>query len=348
MPEENTSPPPVANQYRPTLRMRVRNQLGKVVRRPVAASLRLASAVSKRLDLNGYMGKIINEVKPFGLDVFPIDDFYSPMPVLGRLKETKPRWCKPSEMVGVAYDLDAMRQDLKRLVETYGREWSKFDYKADVRKGFGPGFTEIDAMLLYMTVRDLKPKRYIEVGSGLSTYYATRANQANRADGSPAQMSCVDPYPFEHLRTVEGLQIIAKQVQDAELALFEQLEDGDVLVIDSTHIVTIDSDVAYLFMEVLPRLKKGVTVHVHDIPYPYNVPWPEDAYMFDRDWPWYFNEPMVLQAFLTYNDHFKITQSVPMLRHFDEPFVRNTIAGYDRILAGDVFPPCSVWIQRIK
>ena len=97
-----------------------------------------------------------------------------------------------------------------------------------------------------------------------------------------------------------------------------------MLFIDSSHIVKIDGEVPYLYLEVIPRLKKGVITHIHDTPFPYNVPYPPQLWIFDREWPVFWNEAMLLQAFLCYNDAFKILVSMPLLRYFDEDFLRTS------------------------
>ena len=99
-------------------------------------------------------------------------------------------------------------------------------------------------------------------------------------------MTCVEPYPYEKLFSIPQIKVVKKEVQDVELSIFEELDAGDILFIDSTHIVKVDGDVPYLFLEVLPRLKKGVIIHVHDISFPYNVPYPPELYIFNRyKWP---------------------------------------------------------------
>src|SRR5690606_35304322 len=104
-------------------------------------------------------------------------------------------------------------------------------------------------------------------------------------------------------------------VQDVPLSRFAELEPGDVLFIDSTHALRIDSDVAYLFLEVLPRVPTGAIVHIHDVPFPYNVPYPSDFWLFGERWPVYWNEAMVVQTFLAFNRAFEVQLSTPLLRH---------------------------------
>src|ERR1044071_9524271 len=99
-----------------------------------------------------------------------------------------------------------------------------------------------------------------------------------------------------------GLQtLIEKNVQEINLEFFSQLESGDILFIDSSHTVKIGGDVNYLFLEILPRLKPGVIVHVHDIflPFEYRRDWVMDEFRF-------WSEQYLLQAFLTFNSEFEV------------------------------------------
>jgi hypothetical protein len=263
------------------------------------------------------------------------------------LERHRRRWDRPSEMVGVEYDLEAMKELLARLVAVFGAELP--DYEQAKRAGYGPGFTTVDAMALYLMLRHLKPARYVEVGSGLSTYYAWLALERNRQEGSPCSITCIDPFPTGRLEPLGGVNMIASLVQDVELARFADLADGDVLFIDSTHVLKVDGDVAYLYLEVVPRLRPGVMVHAHDIPFPYNTPHPAEAYVFGAKWPWYRTEPMLIQALLAFNDRFEITLSTPLLRHFDEAFLAATLPGYRPTVAADFDTHHgSLWFRRVE
>ena len=115
------------------------------------------------------------------------------------------RWKKPSSLLGVAYDLAAMKIALADLVSRYHQEFMELlPYEEALSLGFGPGYTRLDALVLYAMLRAKKPAQYVEVGSGLSTYYASLAEQKNASEGRPMQITCVEPYPFEALRTIPG------------------------------------------------------------------------------------------------------------------------------------------------
>jgi predicted O-methyltransferase YrrM len=333
----------------------MKSMLKNILPEPVLKIMRIPLKKIK----NHQLQRMLNASEKAGLNVYPISNFYSPLPVISNLQKNMDRWCRPSEMIGIKYDIEAMKQLVKRLDEQYADEFKKLgNYQQYQTLKFGPGFTEIDALLLYYVIRDIKPKNYIEVGSGLSTKYCYMAAQVNTADGKDVNITCIEPYPYEMLYQIPQIEIIAKEVQDVELSTFQKLEEGDILFIDSTHIAQIDSDVTYLVLEVLPRLKKGVIIHIHDIAFPYNTPYPQDLYIFGKkppDWPWFFNEAILLQAFLSHNEAYQIMASIPLLRHHDEGFLCRRVSNYRKLSEYTVenlpqigYPPCSIWIEKIK
>jgi hypothetical protein len=185
------------------------------------------------------------------------------------------------------------------------------------------------------------------VGSGLSTYYATLAARRNADDGAPMAITCIEPYPFDALAALPGFELIKGFVQDVPVSRFEQLDAGDVLFIDSSHALKIDSDVAYLFLEVLPRVRPGVFVHIHDVPFPFNVPFPADTWLFGERWPVYWNEAMVVQTFLAFNTSFEILLSTPLIRHDDETYLEKRFDDYVP-LATEPNPSSSLWLRRVS
>ncbi|HVS13762.1 MAG TPA: class I SAM-dependent methyltransferase [Thermoanaerobaculia bacterium] len=264
-----------------------------------------------------------------GLNVALTRDYYSPLPVRRELLRHRERWNRPSALIGVDYDLDAMKALHRDLVERFYGEWRELPPYAECKKmGYGPGFTELDAMGLYMMLRHRRPRRFVEVGSGLSTWYAAQAIARNAAEGHPGELLAIDPWASEKVRSIAGLEVLRQPVQDAPFEVFEALGEGDVLFIDSTHVVKIDGDVPHLYLEVVPRLRQGVLVHAHDVHFPYNVPHPAEQYVVRRKWGWYWTEAMLLQAFLAFNREFEMVLSLPLLRYFDEEFLRSSTPGY--------------------
>lgn len=280
-------------------------------------------------------------------------DFYSVLPTESVIRRNAPRWNRPSALHGVEFELDAFRNSLTRLMQAYWNEFAALQpYQQNRSLGFGPGYTEIDAMMSYMMIRDLKPRRYMEVGSGLSTYYCSLAANRNASEDRPCDITCVEPYPFEKLYSIPNIRVIQDEVQNVPPEEFRKLEAGDVLFIDSSHVVRVDGDVTYLFLEILPIIQPGVFIHVHDIPFPYNTPYPAEYWVLGtapgaRYWPTYWNEAMLLQAFLAFNRDFKIVQSMPLLRHHDETFLQQSVPIY-RPIKEDANAFSSIWLKRLR
>jgi len=171
-------------------------------------------------------------------------------------------------------------------IETYAD-----DLECLLREG-GPArfdqswFPRLDAAAAYALVREAKPARIIEIGSGHSTRFMARAVEDG---GLPTRITCIDPAPRAALSKlrVEHLPVLLK---DADARLFGTLAAGDILFIDSSHIAMPGTDVDRLFLDVLPRLASGTLVHVHDITLP-------DAYPEAWDWRGY-NEQLLVGALL--------------------------------------------------
>jgi hypothetical protein len=320
--------------------------LKKLIPSPVRKSVRRLLAEARILRFQ-WLTRLANKC---GYEIVRLDDFYSPVPNVAKLEQNLDRWFKPSELAGVQFNLQRMKEMLVGLAGKYSPEFARIPAYREIKaKGFGPGFPVFDAMVLYSMVRELKPSRFIEIGSGLSTYYCWLAAQANQQEGRPVAMTSIDPYPSRSLQSLPGIEIIAKEVQDVELAFFDALQAGDILFVDSTHILKLDGDVPFLHLEVIPRVQKGVVVHVHDVPFPYNVPCPPEEWVLNRrSWPVFWNEAMLLQAFLSYNESFQVLLSAPLIRHFDEEFLRREVPLYKELEAETITIPCSVWIERVK
>lgn len=163
--------------------------------------------------------------------------------------------------------------------------------------GFLPG---LDIMALYTVLAELKPRRYVEIGSGNSTKVAHKA----KTDlGLKTEIISIDPYPraeIDHLAD----QVIRTPFEQLDNAFLRDLNENDVLFVDNSHRVLPNSDATVFFLEVLPELKKGVVVHIHDIYIPYDYP----QFMCDR----FYSEQYALAAFLLANpQHY-----IPMLPNY--------------------------------
>jgi predicted O-methyltransferase YrrM len=299
---------------------------------------------------HGWISSYFNawELNAYGLNVTLAADYYSPLPDLRRLQQNRGRWSRPSELAGLKIDLAQMKGLWNSVAASFLAEFESLPSYAELKKeSYGEGYTPLDAMTLYILLRHHRPRRYLEVGAGLSTYYASCAARQNGVDGTPMEITCIEPYPHEKLRSLAGINIIEKDVQEVDRSLFEALSAGDVLFIDSTHALKIDSDVSYLYLEILPRLNKGVIVHIHDIPFPFNTPFPPETWVFERGWPVFWTEAMLLQAFLCHNSEFQIRLSLPFIRFKDEEFLRRNVPGYDHRKGTGPDTFSSIWLERI-
>lgn len=172
---------------------------------------------------------------------------------------------------------------------------------------FGPG----DADLYYSLIRLLQPKRIVEVGSGHSTRLAVLALQrsASQANGTTAgKMICVEPYRHPDWFPKLGVEHVEQPIEALGSEFFQNLAANDILFIDSSHMIRPQGDVLFLLQEVLPRLPKGVYIHVHDIFSPLDYP---NEWLVERMHFW--NEQYFLEAFLAYNKNFEIVASVQFL-----------------------------------
>ncbi len=125
-----------------------------------------------------------------------------------------------------------------------------------------------DADALYLMIRRFRPERVIEVGCGNST----RVTRQAIIDGNlNTKITAIDPYPRADIAHVVD-RFEQKRLEDVDPALFVELEAGDVLFIDSSHVLRMSNDVAHLFCRIIPALKPGVVIHVHDVFLPYEYP----------------------------------------------------------------------------
>nr|MCU0388523.1 class I SAM-dependent methyltransferase [Chitinophagaceae bacterium] len=231
-----------------------------------------------------------------GIHVLPVH-YYSPLPDILELKRTREIWAKKSVLPGVSVNLDEQASYMQSICMPYQKEFqgNKF-YKEAVSNHFGPGYGYIEAQALHSFIRYFKPSKIVEVGSGVSTFCMLKAAEMNAVEtGQMAKIVSIEPYPSESLKALSEIELIIRPVQTVALDVFTNLGENDLLFIDSSHTVKTGGDVNYLFLEVLPRLKKGVIVHIHDIYLPYD--YQPDALQSFLHW----SETSLLRAFLIFN-----------------------------------------------
>jgi predicted O-methyltransferase YrrM len=235
-------------------------------------------------------------------------------------------WERRHPMPGLRFSPERQLDYLRQLAK-YGGE-CEWPARTDRRGGYhyeNGAFGYSSACLLHAVIRQNRPGKVVEVGAGMSTLVIAGALQANQAAGDrAAELVSVDPYPSRVLGALpaERLRMVASPVEQVPLEEFTSLRGGDLLFIDSSHVVRTAGDVTFLYLEVLPRLAPGVIVHVHDIQFPYEYP---RVYADGKGGPRYFwTEQYLLQAFLTLNSQFDVLLAGHFLqRDHLEAFVRS-------------------------
>ncbi len=235
----------------------------------------------------------------------PGGHFYSPIVDPAEATESAERiWPDPPATVaGIDFDDAGHRHVLDTL---FPRFYPDFDYAEeglpdeDVSAFYigNSQFSWLDARALFVLLREWRPQRIIEVGSGYSTLLIE--DVVRRFLGGACKITAIEPYPRPFLSKL-GIELIEAKVQDVAPAVFETLERGDVLFIDSSHVAKTGSDVNHLFFEILPRLKPGVRIHIHDVFLPADYPkdWVIDA---NRSW----NEQYLVRALLMHSTRFRV------------------------------------------
>lgn len=125
-----------------------------------------------------------------------------------------------------------------------------------------------DGIALYGLTALTRPRRFFEIGSGNSTKFVARAV---RDHGLPTEILSVDPQPRAEIDRLCS-RIIRQPVEETDPALFDELEANDILYVDCSHRVFMNSDATTVFLDIIPRLKPGVLVGIHDIMLPYDYP----------------------------------------------------------------------------
>jgi predicted O-methyltransferase YrrM len=248
-----------------------------------------------------------------GLHINPAH-YYSSIPNINELVESKSIWAKKSMLYGLNINIEEQIENIKTVCLPFKNEYLGNEiFKYGTENKFGPGYGYIEAQALHSIIRKYKPKRVIEVGSGVSTWCILKANDLNKLqDGNDDfKLTCIEPYPNSVLKSLKEVNLIEKKVQEISFEdEFYKLEKNDILFIDSSHTVKVGSDVNYIILEILPRLKPGVIVHFHDIFIPYDYNRNTLSTFF------HWSETTLLRAFLINNTNARIVFCMSQL-HYD-------------------------------
>jgi predicted O-methyltransferase YrrM len=269
----------------------------------------------------------------------PPGHFYSPLPDPSIVDRERDRlYALPPVSDGVALNAEGQRHLLEELIPLA----AAFDWPEEQTPGRrffmkNDFYAYGDALLLFAMIRRFNPRHIIEVGSGFSSALMLDTNDLYCH--SQIQLTFIEPYP-DRLKCLlrpqdqKTTRLIAAPVQSVSVDLFDQLDANDFLFIDSSHVSKLGSDVNHMLFSVLPRLRPGVIVHVHDIFYPFEYPpaWVREG----RAW----NEVYLLRAFLQYNSVFEVLLFNAYLAYHYTDLIKR------RLRLMSVNPGCALWLRR--
>jgi len=313
----------------------------------------------KKLIYRNY-NKIFHIFQKLGIHVTP-NHFYFPIPDTRML--TDEVFKHQTELIGIDMDekeqlelLSIFESNYKKELDSFPRYKTKIPYQYYTTNG---NFNSVDGDILYCMIRHFKPKNIIEIGSGNSTYCSAQAIRKNKEidRNYECEFTAIEPYPNKILKKgFPGLsKLIPTKLQEVPLETFMKLKENDILFIDSSHVLYIGNDVQYEYLEILPRVNKGVIIHIHDIFLPKEYP-PVWIYNLFR----FYNEQYLLQAFLTLNNKFKVIWAAKYMHLKQEEKLKKVFKSFEKDISEinskslkkvDEWPiewPSSFWIKRIN
>jgi hypothetical protein len=253
----------------------------------------------------------LNERIFMKLGLLPIlDHYYQPM--INPKKHLTKSLREDRKLTGIDFNENEQLQILSNF--NYNEELLKLPINKSNETEFyynNGSYCSGDAEYLYNMIRYFKPGRIIEIGSGASTLMAKNAitfNKAEKPDYNCSQI-CIEPYEQPWLEKMD-IELKREKVENLDTTFFQILEKNDILFIDSSHIIRPQGDVLFEYLEILPILKSGVIIHVHDIFTPKDY---LDAWILNDHLLW--NEQYLLEAFLSFNSQFRIIAALNYLSH---------------------------------
>jgi hypothetical protein len=268
---------------------------------------------------------------------YPPGHFYSPIPDLDQVRAREAdifdRSCP--DVPGIDLHVRGQLALLPAFAALYAEQPFSDEPADGLRYGFAnPYFGYGDGLAFYAMLRHLEPARLVEVGSGWSSALALDVN--DRFLDGHMQCTFLEPYPDRLYGLVrEGdrgrARIVESPLHEVPDDVFGDLEAGDLLFIDSTHVSRVGSDVNRLFLEVIPALPAGVHIHVHDIFWPFEYP---EAWVFEgRAW----NENYLLRALLVHNDRLGVTWFNDYLGRFHSDAVEKSMPLWRHNPGGSIY-----------
>jgi hypothetical protein len=232
--------------------------------------------------------------------------FYSPIPDLSEVEKYEYGAIESEEMIeksGLNFNYQFQLDLLEDFQETYSELIFEKSKKNNLRYYYdNPNYSYSDAIFYYSVLRKFKPKKVIEIGSGFSSCLLLDVNEFY-FDNS---IKCVfvEPYPNllnSLIKATDNIVLHDVKIQEVDLSIFDDLNENDVLFVDSSHVLKAGSDLNFILFQILPRLKKGVVIHFHDVFYPFKYP---KNWILNHNRGW--NEIYAIRLFLTNNSKYEI------------------------------------------
>ena len=234
----------------------------------------------------------------------------------------KPRYGHGKPPHTALYDIIAANRDtyqylLSKALDLKEHIWEIKEAKHErdtTKPGWNNGFLPgLDIIGIYTMLAEFKPKKYIEIGSGNSTKVAYKAKQEQQLS---TEIISIDPMPRAEIDQLADV-VIRQPFETIDLNLLYTLDENDILFVDNSHRILPNSDAMVFFMDILPKLKKGVIVHIHDVYLPYDYP----QFMCDR----FYSEQYGLAFYLLANP-IKYETLLPNFFIAEDPALAATIA----------------------
>jgi hypothetical protein len=274
------------------------------------------------------------------IGIYPIRDHYyeplfNPRHLKSPLSEARP-------LPGIDWNVGGQLALLSQF--DFNDELNAFPEQPSTEGGFyfdNPNFRAGDADFLYNMIRLCRPKQIIEVGSGMSTLLAHAAVRKNQQLDTTyhCEHICIEPYEMSWLEQLDGVKVERQIVEEVDQSLFSKLQAGDILFIDSSHVIRPQGDVLCEYLQILPALNSGVFVHVHDIFSPRDYP---ERWLVNEVRLW--NEQYLLEAFLSCNDGFEVVGALNYLKYTQREALAQKCPAYAKDT--ESHEPGSFWIRK--
>lgn len=279
------------------------------------------------------------QINKFNLQEFPPGHFYSPLPDILEIDSCY----KKIDNTKIPFGININDEKQVKYIEKFSKyipnlpfgdgiknKNTRYYFNGDEWYSYG------DAIVLFCMINNFHPLRFIEIGSGYSSLVTLDTCELLNLN---TKITLIEPFPDLILSLLSDYDepetiLIKKEIQQVNISLFDELDNNDIIFIDCSHVVKFASDVLYIFTEILPRLRSGVIIHIHDIFWPFEYPltWLKGG----RAW----NEAYFLKLFLINNKEYDILYFNDYMGQFHPDLIKRYMP-----LAMKNFG-CGIWLKK--